>query len=275
MTSATFKISISVKNDGEPMRFELLNGKGEDAEINSFEDLLKYTKQALITISKEVLAEEQQKGFDRKPVRMVDGSFSKTEDNVNPLGKIEYAARQDLKEIALYIYDNIEILSKSSSGTYKRYNVMYWGDSLVATNRSEIISFFESHKGVQGTKIRFVNLTPYARKLERFGKFKGNKGKKKYRKSRDDLLRSGSVRKSGLGQSVMVLAESGTYFQAAQRARSAFKGNSLIKFEILPGGYLGLDKLDIKNPRGEGMLRKVYAGTNDPYMYPTILLYVQ
>ena len=271
MVALNFKASIEITESGKPTRFSVV-GAGDSEDIDTYEELAHFTKSSLIQISDQVLAEEQSKGFDKKPVLIVDNKFNLPKEAVNPFGKIEYAARQSLKEIALFIYDAISQRSVSNTGTYKRYNIMTVNNNIVAQSRQEIEAYFTQYTSSEtGVKIRFINATPYARMLERHSIFSKSTKKKKWRKSKDSQGRSG-IAMSGK-QGMFVLAENGAYFQAARASKQKYGKNSYIQYESLPGTYIGIDKMVVTGPKG--VLRKTYKPTGDPYLYPTILFYVQ
>lgn len=272
---AEFSFKMQVIESGKPSRFVL---DDIEEEKISFQDLLEFTKKSLIKISTEALAEEQQKGFDRNPVVVVDNSFNKPIENVHPLGKIEFVARQDLSEIALFIYDAINIRSPKVTGTYLKYNIVAMNGRVIALSRQELQAFFENYQPRPGDKLRFINATPYARKLERYSKYAGKSGSGiKWRKSTDKKGRSGEMRKYKVKDTVKeamhVLAENGAYFLSARAALNKYRRNAFIKYESLPGQYLGIENLVIIGPKGKA-LRRTFKKTNTPYLYPTILVYV-
>ena len=271
-----FEFKIQVIEKGKPSRFVL---DPIEEEQTSFEELLKYTKESLIRISTEVLAEEQARGFDKNPVTIVDNKFNAPIESVNPLGKIEFAAAQSLEEIALHIFDSIEKRSKVDTGLYKKYNIVAMNGVVIALNRNELVDYFKNNPTSRpGDKLRFINATPYARKLERYSKYSGKSGSGvKWRKSTDKKGRSGILRpyktKDGVKEALHVLAENGTYYLSARSALNKYKRNAFIKYESLPGNYLGIENLVIIGSNGKP-LRRTYKKQGTPYLYPTILVYV-
>lgn len=278
MGAVSFDMNIQVKEGRKSYQIETNAFQNEKV---SFEELAQFCRQALIQISTEALAEEQQKGFDKKPVLVVDNKFNVPKEAVSPFGKIEYFARQSLKEIALFIYDSISSRSiKGSTGTYKKYNIVTLNGKVIALNRKELEDYFNANPvSNQADKLRFINATPYARKLERYSKYSGKSGPGvKWKVSTDKQKRSGVMRQhKGKGgeikESMMVLAENGTYYLSAKAAKAKYKGNSYIVYESLPGNYLGIENIPIK--AGKKTLRRTYKKSGAPYLYPTILVYVQ
>jgi hypothetical protein len=274
MVAFDFKLQVIEK--GKPSRFVL--NEVEEEKI-SFEELLQYTKESLIKISTEALAEEQAKGFDKNPVRIVDNKYNAPIESVNPLGKIEFVASQNLSEIALFIYDAIDQRSKVGTGLYKKFNIVSMNGIVIALNRKELVDYFIKNPYPKtGDKLRFINATPYARKLERYSKYAGKTATGvKWRKSTDKQGRSGLMRKykykDTVKEAMHVLAENGTYFLSSRAALNKYRGNAFIKYESLPGHYLGIENLVIMGPKGKP-LRRTFKGKNTPYLYPTILIYV-
>jgi hypothetical protein len=245
----------------------------------SLEELFAYCKETLIKVSTEALAEEQAKGFDKNPVVIVDNRYNVPIQSVKPIGKIEYVASQNLADIALFIYDSIEKRSIVRSGTYKKFNIVAMNGVVIALNREELVAYFQKNPYPKtGDKLRFINATPYARKLERYSKYSGKTGAGvKWKKSTDKKGRSGVMRsfkhKDTTRQALHVLAENGTYYLSARAGLNKFRGNAFIKYESLPGQYLGIENLTIMGPKGNA-LRNRYKKDNRPYLYPTILVYV-
>ena len=65
----------------------------------------------------------------------------------------------------------------------------------------------------------------------------------------------------------------GTYTMALQSIRRKYKSNSFIKYQVVPGGYLGLTAPERGSGVGRIFQKGKYKGT--PYVYPSILIYVK
>jgi hypothetical protein len=233
----------------------------------TFAQLLQFTKSALLTISRDVLREEQAKGFPRDPLVIVDNRKGKPVEQVNPLGKIEFVAQQDLREIAIFIMQAIQKRSPIVTGLYASQNLVFFNSIQIASNVAELEAWFDKGQVFEERdRLRFLNAAPYAQKLERYGVSAGRQ-KIATRKSKDKKLRSGE----------RVLKPNGTYALAARSARGKFRKNAFIKFELLPGSYLG-----ITTPLPPNLKQKfrAYFSPNSKYnqgtyIYPTILLGVE
>ena len=224
----------------------------------TLEDLFRYTKNALINISEIALKEEQIKGFDKKPVLVVDNKFNRPVEEVSPLGKIQYIARASAKKLILYAYTTILQRSKVVTGEYFKNNWVFFNGNVVAKNILELERWLETRTSFeQKDKIRFVNMAPYARKLERLGVSKGSTTRK-YRKPKKHEKRRGTL---------SVLAPNGTYALSTRAIKQKFKNNSFIKFELMQGSSIGL----VGKGRTYGK-RSLTPGR--PYLYPTILIYL-
>lgn len=227
----------------------------------TLEDLLSFMKSALITISSDVLKEEQAKGFDKNPVVAVDGKVGKPAIDVKPFGKIEIFARQEAATFLLAIYEQIVNKSPIDTGLYIDSNYVFLNGTQIAKSLYELKAWTEKKVPLkQGDVIRFVNVMPYASKLERNSVTAG-KTKTRYGKARDKQKRSGSF----------VRLPNGTYFLAASQVRRKFKFNSNIRFEWINGSSLDLSGVPARNRRGK-ILRKTFASRKGSYVYPSIVV---
>lgn len=252
MPSVSVSISVVEKGANKP-QYTI------DSDIGgavTLADLLKFTKTALIVISSDVLKEEQALGFDKQPLVIVDGNFNKPVDSVNPLGKISFVARQDLREIILYAFEEISKRQKVKTGFYKLGNSsVFYNGKEVAQSEAGIKAWIASNPPFSDKdKIRFVNIAPYARKLERFGITATS--------TRARIQRT--TRKTRKGSKTNQVP-SGAYALAAKAIKRKYGKNSFIKYEPILGSHLGLTGAGREYMTGKTIGR--------PYLYPTILIY--
>lgn len=239
-------------------------GRINDKELTEtfeLEDLLDYLKASLIITTDEVLKDEQARGFDKKPVIAVDGSISKSILNVNPFGSIEITSRSSMKEILLDTYQAISTKSPVLTGRYKSSNFVFHNGIQVATDLSSLESWLNSSPKFEDKDlIRFVNIQPYARKLERQGIRAGSEGKNigRRRDSRS-TSKSGKVR-------VRLNQPNGAYYLTSRTIRNKYKRNSVIKFEFIGGGSLGISGSFKAGRKGK---------PGRPYLYPSIVISVR
>lgn len=237
----------------------------------TFADLLRFTKNALVTIATDTLREEQGRGFDKKPIRLVDGKVGRSELDVNPLGSIEYRSRQDPRKIINTIYNAILERSPVKTGDYFKSNVVTFNGIQVANSFESLQAWLDTAPAfTDRDRIRFINTAPYARKLERYGVTRTRQRSVSRPLGKNERDRIGRQR---------LLVPNGTYALAYRSVRSKFKANSFLAFDLIPG-----DKLGITQGFGEGRLaglRRTFAknringsSAGRPYLYPTILLYV-
>lgn len=255
-------ISIEVKERGgkDSPKWDL--SKDIDGE-QTLEQLLDFVKRNLIQISVLALEEEQAKGFPKDPVVRVDNRVGKPIHAVRPLGKIEYIAKVSVESILLETYDAIESRSPFDSGAYLKSNYVLLNSKVIAKSRSELVTWMESDPEVRDKDvIRFLNIMPYARKLERLG-VTGQRTNSRQRNSKDK-------KKPG----VKLLAENGAYFLASRSIRRNYKGNSKITFALVPGGDLGFVTFPKTTRRGAA-LRRTYKKTGRAYLYPCIKIQIQ
>lgn len=255
MATKNFSMTVEVKENGRKSPTWKL--EGDLWGSMTLHDLMNMTKNALIIISSDALKEEQAKGFDRNPLRLVDGNHKKDIQDVNPFGKIQYVARQDIKEIVEYAYKAVFDRSPILTGEYISSNVVTYNGRQVANSPASLHKWIEGQNFNDKDKIRIVNTAPYARKLELEGvrsdstRVKWGKGSK-YSKGR----------KNGLGQ---VRTPNGAYTLAAKAVTAKYGRNAFIKFELMSGSTIGLV--------GPGRVRKTGKDINKPYVYPSILIY--
>lgn len=252
---SSFAVTIEVTEGGKKAPQWAL-----DSDLNgqaTLADILNFTKQSLIVISDTALKEEQAKGFDKKPKLLVDNNPSKQVGQVSPLGSIEYVARQSARAILLFAYKAILERSKVVTGEYIKSNVVTFNGFQVATDLSSFETWLASNDNFQDKDIiRFVNTAPYARKLERWGVTA--------QRTRAKVVKKDRRRQTVFRNTMQV--PNGTYALSYRAIKGKFKGNSSIRFEMLPGNLLGIGS-------GFDGKRRVFAnghGKGRPYLYPTI-----
>lgn len=221
----------------------------------TFADLLKFTKNSLIIISTDVLKEEQGKGFDKKPVLIVDNKFNKAITDVDPLGKIEFVARQSVKKIVLDMWDKIDEKMKRVTGNYATSGVVLFNGKQIAVDRKGLEVWLDNNTTFSDKdRIRFLNTAPYARRLERYGITKTSSGSGKLK------LTSRKTKKGP----TKIQQPHGAYALALRSIKSKYKKNSFMKFEYLSGSVIGLT--------GQGRSFKRGQNKGRPYLYPSIII---
>lgn len=252
-----FSVDISVTQNGKRApQFDIIGGRGADLDGNlSFKEFLNFTKTVLIVTAATVLKEEQDQGFDKTPVVIVDGNTFKRVIDVNPLGKIEFVARQDMSDIVLETYQGILDRSPVLTGQYKSSNFVFLNGQQVATDKSSLDAWLATNPAFDDKDlIRFVNIEPYARKLERLGVTE--------QRQQSRTVQARKRRGKGGGR---VLAPNGTYFLTSRSIRSKYKRNSIIRFEFISGTQLGIT----------GSFAGKGGKPGRAYLYPSILISVQ
>jgi hypothetical protein len=225
------------------------------------EDSLRQLKEFMIEVSKEALREEQGRGFDKNPLVLVDGRRGR-EESVKLLGKIEYQSTIDISEVTIESYKVIQDRSKIVTGLFSRLNYVLLDRKIIATNLSELESFFEEPPlFFAGSKINFVNIAPYAGRLERLGVSRG-RSNIKLGAAKDKKKRSGAkIRKPN-----------GAYALSFRSIKRAYGKRARVSFKMLPSDYLGFTTPI--PPNGKQSFRATY----DPngkynagfYVLPTI-----
>lgn len=248
-------VNITVTQNGRRAPQFDLNGRDLNGSL-SLAELIAYTKQVLLVTTDTVLKEEQALGFDKKPVFIVDGSASKNVFNVNPFGKIEIIARVDLNDVVLATYQGILDRSPVLHGVYKSSNFVFFKGQQVATDLPSLQAWLASGPDFKDTdNIRFVNIEPYARKLERQGITSNTQGLNQSERGRRGKTRRGNT----------VLQPNGSYYLTARSIRTKYKRNSIIRFEFISGTQLGIT----------GSFGPKRGKPGRAYLYPSILISVQ
>ena len=163
-----------------------------------------------------------------------------------------------MSEIVLETYNALLYRSKVLTGAYKSSHFVFLNGIQVATDLPSLDSWLKTNPQFKNSDtIRFVNIQPYARRLERYGVTA-----QRSKVSRRDPGRKGQ--KTGN----LVLIPNGTYYLTARAIRSKYKRNSIIKFAFLPGTSLGLSGSFSGGRRGKN-------SSGRPYLYPSISISVQ
>lgn len=230
----------------------------------SLKDFLSFIKQTLIVTADEILSEEQSNGFDKQPLVRVDGSTSKSISQVNPFGKIEFTARQQADTILIDAYQAIIDRSPSDTGLYKENNLVFQNGKLIAENMQQLVDFGKSNPVINdGDIFRFVNVTPYARKLESLGVT----GQRQSRR----LVRG---RHKAKGAAPTIVAANGAYFLASRAISRLYKKNTSISFGFISGGDIGGAGAFPKTSKGGVALRTSYKKGGRGYLYPSIKIVI-
>lgn len=230
-------------------------------------DLLTMTKKALLTISSDVLREEQAEGFDKNPITLVDGSHNKKVEDVNPLGKIQFVSRQNLREVIKYAFDAVWERSPVLTGQYLTSNVVTYNGTQVANSPASLEKWLDKQTFSDRDKIRIVNTAPYARKLELEG-VRADSTRVKWGKGSSHS----KGRTNGKGK---IRIPNGAYTLATKAIKAKYGRNAFIKFELMSGSTIGLV--------GEGRVRLTGKDSKEnrskmgkspmTYVYPSILIF--
>lgn len=226
------------------------------------EDILKWTKSQLILISDQVLHEEQLKGFDKKPVVVVDGRTNKKPIDVSPLGQIEFISRKNVGDIILAAYDMLTKLSPVDTGLYKSSHYVFLNGVQVATDLSTLEAWTKNNPQIKDNDVlRIVNIQPYGRRLELLGVTSKRQQSRRVEKKR-----------KGVGTGVMMKRPNGAYQLTYSRMRSRFKNNIGIFFRFIPGSQLGISAYFKKGRKTERPGNKTSAKRT--YLYPSLVFKV-
>ncbi|MCA0944489.1 hypothetical protein LCM08_06170 [Salipiger pacificus] len=152
---ATRSVTLGVRVPGSSREFAELGRNPASAE-----ELRVYHAQ----IAREVLLEEQGRGFDRDPRQVVDRRFDAPLESVKPFGKIEFSERGSLREVAAFVYDQVVALSPFLSGKYENSHLMLVNGAVATVSGTSTRPDLDDLK--LEDVVTVVNVQPYARKIE-------------------------------------------------------------------------------------------------------------
>lgn len=249
--------------------------KEKSSEFNSFttksggiEQFLEFTKKTLIKTARAALKREQDAGFDKKPRVRVDNRFGKPISAVKPIGKIQYFTRVDASLALLRIYREIEKRSPRVSGQYVSGNRVIVNSREVARNEAELRAYLATGSLPADATIRFINVNPYARRLENKGIMRGIRGR-----NIGKILNKGEKKSISKKTGNPIIRPNGAYHSAFLFIRRNFRqlGRS-IRFKYLPNGSAGISIPDL----GPGFRNSFQTGKRGaigrPYLYPSIVI---
>ncbi len=256
------KMRVSIQESGT-LNEGLTEKLPSSTRVKDLQTLVAYMKESLVTIAREVLKEEQGRGFDKNPVTVVDGKRTDDLNSVKPFGYIEFDAKVTSEEFLIPIYQSIIDKSKVVTGLYVESNFVYVKGTLVAKNMQQLKAWIASTKVGLVNSVRFVNTMPYAGKLERLG-LSASRQIQRLAKAKDRRQRSGTH----------VRQPNGTYFLSARAINKQFKHNASIKFEWVNGRTIDLSQSATQTKGGKPLRRTFHpdSGRKGTYVYPSIMV---
>lgn len=272
-------IQTSIEEKGRKARqWDLVDATGE--ERKTLAEHLAFIKQTLIQVSLEAVRDEQTRGFTKSPLLVVDRKPGKQLLDVSPLGEVEFIDPITNPMFILEIFEGLITRSRTITGTYVNSHYVFHNGNQIGNTWAEVSSWVRSNTLKPRDKIRFVNIMPYARRLELLGVTATRHGEgPQMRKSRDKQKRSGDL----------VRMDAGAYFLTYRSIKRKSKFSLVPRYETIPGNMLGIDNLIIARPDRPGVFRRKFKGHvkgekkgknfrkrgSGSYVYPSILLTVQ
>lgn len=259
-------IDVQVKITGRGAKQEGLT----NFSFNTSKELEEWVVSNHVTVAREILKDFQARGeFPKQEfLTITDGVVDNPDLNVKPFGKIEYATK--LENITDAVRDAFRLVVERSplkTGYYQINNVLFYNGKLVAKGLFQVNAWLAKDRDYKNTdRFRIVNLSPYARKLERLGYRRGTSGQdvgQIKRVSRKGLTRSG--RKT--------LLPNGAYMLAHRVAKSRYpqlKNN--IRFSFIPiDPNVARQALAV----GRDTTGYKFAKNGRPYLYPSISISIR
>jgi hypothetical protein len=227
--------------------------------VRTIADLVKYIKTVHVSGARAFREQAVRKyGFPEKDfLTLVDGKLGASDLTVKPLGKIEYITKiESISEVVLGVMELIINKSPKRTGYYGSMNVLMYNGKIVASNLTGAKFFFKNRIFKDSDKFRIINLSPYARKIERLGITSGKRGKYRSKKN-----------KSG----TKVRAPSGTYWQSKNEAKRKFQGlKNNIKFSFIPVPASVALSANRKTFSPNNFVFNKAREKGRPYLYPSI-----
>jgi len=252
-TAHRFEVEFSVKEKGR-RRPEYTLKSDLNGEV-SLKDYIQFCKDVLVSVATDALKEELDKGFAKDFSTFVDRK-RKPVENVLPFGRIEFVAPQASFKIFTDTYAALVERSKRVTGRYVESHQVMVNKKIVATNEAQFKTWLNSGVELKTTdKVMFVNVAPYARKLERKGitKTSGKVPTERRVKSKDKLQRSGPT----------IAAPNGVYYLTTKAMKRKYKNNLGIRFTFMPGSEINLSKKFAKE--------RTPGSKSRTYLYPAII----
>lgn len=224
------KIQASIEITENGRTSSTLNFQNDLSGEATFEDFSEFVRQSIISISLDALREEQAKGHFKNPTILVDNQ-KKPIEQVRPFGEVLIAERLRTGDILTPVYQNIILRSpKGQTGTYQAFNIVLLNGQEIARTMEELTNWIKANPaGLKvGDSVQFLNLTPYASKLERNNKIAGGgKG-----------IRHTKSKAKGRYKGTPVRVPNGSYVLAFRASQKYLKGNVIAKFEFINGKYI-------------------------------------
>ncbi len=237
-------------------------------------DVIPALKLQLVDTAVQFLDDEQKSGeFPKKDfLKLVDGSLEKRLIDVKPFGQITFKTKlEDLRPVLLQTVQAIAERSPERRGAYANNNVLFRNNVFVAKGFSNMIDYITRIDDFKPNDIfRFINVSPYARKLEALRVTKFTTGKNKG-------LNRGSNRVEREVKGNLVTVPAGTYVLSARAISRKFKElKKNVRFSYIPISPSTVRQLDTSGKDTTGYVfspntnKKGKAGR--PYLYPSLTI---
>jgi len=247
-------------------------GGGARISAQYQEDVVDILRGQLVLVSRQFLKTEQNAGdFPKRDfITLVDNKVNANEAAVKPFGMVEYQTKlETLQPVLLFAMQKIVERSPERTGAYLANHVLFKNNIFVAKGFSNIISFINSDTDLKPTDIyRFVNVTPYARKLERYRITKQTQGKNKGKNITKGLNQK-------LVKNQLTTIPAGAYVLSTRAIKRKFKAlKNNIRFSFIPISPGTVRQLDTSNSDTTGYVfsenRNQGSAAGRPYLYPSL-----
>lgn len=251
MGAVAFKITTSVEESGKRKpEYRIDTDLGGELTLKQ---VVQWHKNLLLQVALDTLKEEQDMGFTKTPITVVDGRQNKNVTEVNPFGKIEFFSKVSGTKVLSDTYKKILTLSKVVTGQYKSSNEVRYNKNIVATTEQDFDKWLSTVEIQEGDEIVFINRAPYARRLETLG----------VTANRQQSRRVNPKKKYQQETTGKIKAPNGVYYLTYRSVSRRFKNHALISFTFVSGSNYGIGGVF----KGQG---KGAKSRGRSYLYPAI-----
>lgn len=237
----------------------------ENFKAAALQDLFDFIVVNHVEIHEAILEDFQKKKLfpvdEKRFATFVDGKRTKDKFKVKPFGKIVDTKKvEDFTKVILFAYQKLLEQQIKLTGYYSQNNWLVYNGDVVAKDIFSVNSFLQKAPLENGDRIRIINMSPYARKLEREGR-KVSLAKKTFGQSLGTKRQKKSKATGG-----QILAANGAFWRTTGQIKRKFPVlKNSVRFSYIPVEGSVASRLNSKN-----FSRYNFKKDGRPYLYPSI-----
>ena len=258
-------LSVTVKDDKEyKMYFDGKNPEEVGRNLLKLvrEEFVNYATESIEeAVKKKLITEDYFTYFNGKKVpRGTDPRSTFLATTNKTVGKIELVSTGivEATEAILFAYQYVAMRSPVLTGRYKNSHLVYLNGVAIASSLSELSTVLKSIELKETDRVRIVNITPYARKLERWGNTAQNRATKQSKTKKT---------KHGERAGKPLLIPNGVYVLSARAIKKKYGklSDKSVRFVFMTGDAIGVHQ------KGRGTFAGSGVGSGRQYLYPTLV----